>query len=126
MTEEVFEEARRRDPEGKRPRAMLIDGHEGQLGDIQAEIDRSEAKITLIVDFIHVLEYLSKAAWRFFALGDEAAGSGRYASSRARPAMWAQACGALRNLLGLAARPLLANELGDRLGRDLVAALVPM
>ncbi|MBA2591070.1 MAG: hypothetical protein H0U97_01945 [Gammaproteobacteria bacterium] len=95
VTEEVFEEARRRDPEGKRPRAMLIDGHEGQLGDIQAEIDRSEAKITLIVDFIHVLEYLSKAAWRFFALGDEAAGSGRYASSRARPAMWAQACGAV-------------------------------
>jgi len=108
---------------------MLVDGHEGQLGDIQAEIDRSEAKITLILDFIHVLEYLSKAAWRFFALGDEAAGSGRYASSGGK----ASDVGAglrrsvtLRNLLRLAARPLLANELGDRLSRDLVAALVPM
>ncbi len=41
VTEEVFEEARRRDPEGKRPWVMLVDGHEGRLGDIHAEIDRS-------------------------------------------------------------------------------------
>ncbi|MGH8569329.1 MAG: hypothetical protein ACREXU_15300 [Gammaproteobacteria bacterium] len=30
VTEEVFQEARRRDPEGKRPWVMLVDGHEGQ------------------------------------------------------------------------------------------------
>jgi len=32
VTEEVFEETRRRDPEGKRPRVMLVDAHEGSLG----------------------------------------------------------------------------------------------
>ena len=41
VTEEVFEEARRRDSEGKRPRVMLVDAHEGQL--IHAEIERSGA-----------------------------------------------------------------------------------
>jgi len=69
VTEEVFQEARRRDPEGKRPWVMLVDGHEGQLEDIHAAIERHGVKLTLILDFIHVLEYLWKAAWCFFAPG---------------------------------------------------------
>ncbi|MFN2525012.1 MAG: ISKra4 family transposase [Actinomycetota bacterium] len=67
--EEVFQEARRRDPEGKRPWVMLVDGHEGQLEDIHAAIERHGVEVTLILDFIHVLEYLWKAAWCFFAPG---------------------------------------------------------
>ena len=50
VTEKVFEEARRRDPEGKRPWLTLVDGHEGQLGDIHAEIDRSGVEVRLILD----------------------------------------------------------------------------
>ncbi|MGH7371685.1 MAG: ISKra4 family transposase [Candidatus Methylomirabilales bacterium] len=73
VTEEVFQEARRRDPEGKRPWVMLVDGHEGQLEDIHAAIERHGVEVTLILDFIHVLEYLWKAAWCFFTPGDEAA-----------------------------------------------------
>jgi len=69
VTEEAFQEARRRDPEGKRPWVMLVDGHEGQLEDIHAAIERHGVKLTLILDFIHVLEYLWKAAWCFFAPG---------------------------------------------------------
>ncbi len=69
VTEEVFQEARRRDPEGKRPWVMLVDGHEGQLEDIHAAIERHGVEVTLILDFIHVLEYLWKAAWCFFAPG---------------------------------------------------------
>jgi hypothetical protein len=69
VTEEVFEEALRRDPEGKRPWVMLVDGHEGQLEDIHAAIERHGVEVTLILDFIHVLEYLWKAAWCFFVPG---------------------------------------------------------
>lgn len=69
VTEEVFQEARRRDPEGKRPWVKLVDGHEGQLEDIHAAIERHGVKVTLILDFIHVLEYLWKAAWCFFVPG---------------------------------------------------------
>jgi len=69
VTEEVFQEARRRDPEGKRPWVMLVDGHEGQLEDIHAAIERHGVEVTLILDFIHVLEYLWKAAWCFFVPG---------------------------------------------------------
>ena len=57
VTEEVFQEARRRDPEGKRPWVMLVDGHEGQLEDIHAAIERHGVEVTLILDFIRVLEH---------------------------------------------------------------------
>lgn len=73
VTEEVFQEARRRDPEGKRSWVMLADGHEGQLEDIHAAIERHGIGVTLILDFIHVLEYLWKAAWCFFLPGCEEA-----------------------------------------------------
>jgi hypothetical protein len=69
VTEEVLQEARRRDPEGKRPWVMLVDGHEGQLEDIHAAIEWHGVEVTLILDFIHVLEYLWKAAWCFFVPG---------------------------------------------------------
>jgi hypothetical protein len=97
VTEEVFQEARRRDPEGKRPWVMLVDGHEGQLEDIHAAIERHGVEVTLVLDFIHVLEYLWKAAWCFFVPGCQEPGSasGPCRSSGARPAMWPPACGAV-------------------------------
>ena len=65
VTEEVFAEALRRDPERRRPWVMLVDGHEGQLEHIHASIEYHRVEVTLILDFIHVLEYLWKAAWCF-------------------------------------------------------------
>jgi len=72
VTEEVFQEALRRDPNRERPWLMLVDGHEEQLGQIRAAIDRHGVEVTLVLDFIHVLEYLWKAAWCFFVPGCEA------------------------------------------------------
>ena len=57
VTEEVCQEARRRDPEGKRPWVMWVEGHEGQLEDIHAAIERHGVELTLILDFIRVLEH---------------------------------------------------------------------
>jgi hypothetical protein len=73
VTEEVFAEALRRDPERRRPWVMLVDGHEGQLEYIHACIERYRVDVTLILDFIHVLEYLWKAAWCFHPPGSEEA-----------------------------------------------------
>jgi hypothetical protein len=73
VTEELFEEAHRRDPEQKRPWVMLIDGHKDQLKHIWANIKHFGVEVILILDFIHVLEYLWKAAYCFHSPGSEQA-----------------------------------------------------
>jgi hypothetical protein len=73
VTEELFEEAHRRDPDQKRPWVMLVDGHKDQLKHIWANIKRFGVEVILILDFIHVLEYLWKAAYCFHPPGSEQA-----------------------------------------------------
>nr|WP_194894417.1 ISKra4 family transposase [Catenulispora pinisilvae] len=67
-----FDEAARRDPEHRRPWIVLIDGHYQQLRLVRAEAARRQVKVTIICDFIHVLEYLWRAGWCFFTEGDTA------------------------------------------------------
>lgn len=73
VTEELFEEAQRRDPEHKRPWVMLIDGHKDQLKHIGANLQHFGVEVLLILDFIPVLEYLWKAAYCFHPPGSEPA-----------------------------------------------------
>jgi hypothetical protein len=65
-----FDEAERRDPDHRRPWIALVDGNTAQIEAIQAEAARRGAKVAIVLDFIHVLEYLWKAAWSFFDTGD--------------------------------------------------------
>ena len=69
----AFDEAERRDPGHKRERAVLIDGNNAQIEAVTAEAARRGVTVTIIIDFIHVLEYLWKAAWSFFDKGEPAA-----------------------------------------------------
>jgi len=62
----AFDEAERRDPRHLRPRVALVDGAKHQIDAIRVEV-------TIVCDFIHVLEYLWSAAWCFFDEGDPAA-----------------------------------------------------
>jgi len=74
VVDEVFQEALRRDPKQKRDWVMLVDGQRQQLNNIADSSKRYGAEsITLILDFIHVLEYLWNAAYCFHAEGSEAA-----------------------------------------------------
>jgi len=73
VTEEVFEEALRRDPGKLRPWVMLVDGQVQQLKHIKAYIKHHRVEVTLVLDFIHVLEYLWKATYGFHAEGSEEA-----------------------------------------------------
>lgn len=70
---EVFDEAERRDPERQREWVMLVDGARHQLDLIHRQCDARGLEVHILIDLIHVLEYLWGAAWCFFAPGDAAA-----------------------------------------------------
>jgi len=68
-----FAEADRRDPARARTWIALVDGNKQQIEAIEAEAARRGAEVTILIDLIHVLEYLWGAAWSFFETGDPAA-----------------------------------------------------
>ena len=70
---EMFNEADRRDPDRQRAWVALVDGNNHQIDRIKIEARKLKVKIPIVVDFIHVLEYLWSACWCFFQEGDPAA-----------------------------------------------------
>jgi hypothetical protein len=68
-----FAEADRRDPDHARTWVALVDGNSHQIERIHAEARRRTVEVTIVVDFIHVAEYVWKAAWSFFPQGDQQA-----------------------------------------------------
>ena len=69
----MFEEAVRRDPERKRSWVALVDGNNHQIDRIRKEAKKRKVKVTIVIDCVHVLEYLWSSAWSFFKEGDPAA-----------------------------------------------------
>src|SRR6266568_4913940 len=69
----AFDEAERRDPGHNREWAVLVDGNSTQIEAVTAEAAARGVTVTIVIDFIHVLEYLWKAAWSFFDKGEPAA-----------------------------------------------------
>jgi hypothetical protein len=72
---QAFEEARRRDPKHAKEWIALVDGNETQLDFLRLAAKDYGVELVIILDLIHVLEYLWKAAWAFHASGDVAAES---------------------------------------------------
>jgi hypothetical protein len=70
---QIFAEADRRDPDHDRTWVALVDGNNHQIDRITAEAHARAVPITIVIDFIHVLEYIWKAAWCFHHEGDPAA-----------------------------------------------------
>lgn len=68
-----FDEAARRDPNRERTWVALVDGNRHQIEVIRAEARRRNIKVHIVVDFIHVTEYVWGAAWSFFDKADPAA-----------------------------------------------------
>ncbi len=68
-----FDEASRRDPGHKRTWVALVDGNNTQIEAIAGEAARRGVTVPILIDFVHVLEYIWKAAWSFFDKGDPAA-----------------------------------------------------
>jgi hypothetical protein len=70
VIEKLFDEAESRDPDHKMEWVVLIDGQLSQLANIKAESNKRRRKVTIIIDIIHVIEYIWKAARCFFEEGD--------------------------------------------------------
>jgi hypothetical protein len=70
---QVFDEAVRRDPDQQRTWVVLVDGNNHQLQRVHAQARARGVAVSIVVDFVHVLEYVWRAAWCFFAEGDPAA-----------------------------------------------------
>lgn len=73
MIAAMFDEAEARDPGHLRTWVVLVDGAEHQLGLIRAEAARRDVTVHVVIDLIHVLEYLWGAAWSLHDAGDPAA-----------------------------------------------------
>jgi len=66
---QVFDQAERRDPSHQRTWVALVDGNNHQIGRLETEARQRDINVTIVVDFIHVLEYLWAAVWCFFREG---------------------------------------------------------
>ena len=51
----------------------IVTGNSTQIEAVTAEAAARGVTVTIVIDFIHVLEYLWKAAWSFFDKGEPAA-----------------------------------------------------
>jgi hypothetical protein len=70
---ELFDEARRRDPTLCKEWVVLVDGQKHQLKEINKIAKKRQLKLIVILDIIHVIEYLWDAAHLLF---DESSQSG--------------------------------------------------
>src|ERR1039458_313982 len=68
----AFGEADRRDPGHSREWAVLVDANSTQIEAVTAEAGSRGITVTIVIDFIHVLGYLWKAAWSFYDKGEPA------------------------------------------------------
>ncbi len=69
VIETTFQEALRRDPQKRRRWVVLLDGNETQIDQVRRGAHKHGVHVTIVLDLIHVLEYLWKAAYCFHADG---------------------------------------------------------
>jgi hypothetical protein len=63
---EMFDEAARRDPKGQKRWVALVDGNLPQIDHLQQLAEERNIPLIIVVDFIHVAQYVWKAAGAFF------------------------------------------------------------
>jgi len=73
VIKEMAEEMKRRDPDGQKIAVCLTDGEEALKTRTEKHLQKVFPWIILVLDIIHVLEYLWKAAHAFHAAGSEEA-----------------------------------------------------
>lgn len=66
VTADIFSEALRRDPNKQKQWVCLIDGDRRQLNRVRAQAKKFGVNLIIIMDIIHVIEYLWKASRAFY------------------------------------------------------------
>jgi hypothetical protein len=69
---DAFAEAHRRDPGHERPWIAVIDGNCHQIETVKKLAAQHKVQVTILIDLIHVVQYLWKAAGSFFYPGEPA------------------------------------------------------
>jgi hypothetical protein len=98
----VLAEATRRDPACRRDWVALVDGDSHQIAAIEKEAARRGVSITIVIDLIHILEYLWKAAWCFHPPRDRAAEA--WVTAQATAILHGNAASVITLITSLAAR----------------------
>ena len=97
---EAMLEAERHDPERVKRWVVLVDGAETQLALVEAGAAAYGVDVTVILDIIHVVEYVWKAAHVFHREGSPDAAHWAWTRVqsilRASPARWPRRCGGRR------------------------------
>lgn len=68
---EIFDEALSRDPNQQKQWIALVDGNKTQLDLLEQYAQKHSLQLTIILDLMHVLSYLWKAAHAFFQQGSK-------------------------------------------------------
>jgi hypothetical protein len=122
---EAFAEALRRDPEKSRRWVVLVDGEPKQLRAVKAEARRAGAKVTILADIVHVIEYVWDAARALFGESNASAEkwvedrllallSGRSGGDLAKTIRWWEARNKTLDAAAHAAIDKTCNYLADR------------
>jgi hypothetical protein len=69
---DAFAEAQRRDPEHRRDWIVVIDGNVHQIETAEKLAEKYKVKVRILIDLIHVTQYVWKAANAFFYPGEPA------------------------------------------------------
>ena len=69
VIEEMFLEARSRDPDGEKTWVALVDGNKPQIRTLRRIAREQKVQLTIVVDIIHVIEYLWDAGRVFHPQG---------------------------------------------------------
>jgi hypothetical protein len=62
-------QATKKDPEQMKEWVVLIDGQDYQIAQIKAALKRQQLQATIVLDIVHVIEYLFQCAHQFFEEG---------------------------------------------------------
>jgi len=65
VIDDAFAEATRRDPDHRRRWVVLVDGQRDQIKRVERAARKFGAQITIVLDIVHALEYLWRAAYAF-------------------------------------------------------------
>lgn len=69
VIDNLIVQAVKRDSTQKKEWVVLVDGQDYQIAQIEAALERQQVQATVVLDIIHVIEYLWKAAHQFFEEG---------------------------------------------------------
>lgn len=62
----MFDEAERRDPKRCKHWVVLVDGNPTQLEHVREQARVRGVEVTIVLDVVHVIEYIWRAAWSLF------------------------------------------------------------